>query len=90
MENETIIEEHFAGNNFLIKSKVGKENNKVFVSYMCPMLTTLRIFMFDFDSFQSSGIRWSITCIQGTNLINIDYFECIDKFIYSCKDDNAI
>ena len=80
------LNENIGGNNFLIKTKYGKEKNIAFVSYIFPVSTSLMIFIFDFNSYQSSQLKWAVTCSTGTNIIDIYFIEYIEQFLYTCKD----
>ena len=89
--NETqIFERNEIKSNYIIKSNIGKEKNKILLQYTFPILTTMYIFTFDFDLYQSSDLKALIDCMEGSNLINIKYFNYIDHFVCSCKNVNSI
>ena len=89
--NETqIFERNEIKSNYIIKSNIGKEKNKILLQYTFPILTTMYIFTFDFDLYQSSDSKPLIDCMEGSNLINIKYFNYIDHFVCSCKNVNGI
>ena len=90
IRNESIFKNDFVIDNCLIKSNVMKGKNKVFVIFIYQGSQTFLFFKFDFDSYQYNGVGYGNQCSSGTKLINIDYFEYVEKFVYSCEDSNGI
>ena len=89
--NETkIFERNEIESNYIIKSSIGKEKNKILLEYTYPELSTMYIFTFDFDLYQSSNLMPLMNCMERSNLNNIQYFNYIDHFVCSCKNVNGV
>ena len=90
--NETIALNGFdySNTNYLIKSSIGKDQNKIFIDYIYPVISTLFIIIFDFDLYQSNQFINVMECKTGTDLINIYYFNYINQFIFSCNSNNGV
>ena len=93
MINETKIGSpvgYKAQDNYLIKSAINKDKDKIFINFANSISNSIRWFGFYFNLFKISNIANGATCDNNIKLININYFSFIDNFIFSCLSRNGI
>ena len=76
--------------NFLIKSPMRKGKRIIFIAILNFGGNTLTSTSFDLDSLQAQTKGNLFSCSIGTNLININYLDIINTYIYSCKNSDGI
>ena len=74
--------------NMLIKSSVGEDKKKQIISYIMKSGSTIKYFVFDFNSSEYIEQYFSPGCLTGTTLINFYYFKYLNEFILSCPNNN--
>jgi len=74
--------------NMLIKSSIGEDKKKQIIAYIMKSGSTIKYFVFDFNSFKYIEQYYSTGCLKGTILINFYYFKYLNEFILSCPNTN--
>jgi hypothetical protein len=90
MYNETMFSTiNMAHSNYIIKSAINKDKNKIFILYTYSDSGSMFWLGFYFNSYKMTEIK-QVTPCSDTKLIDIIYFIYINNYIFSCKSNSGI
>ena len=77
---------------YIIKSIKGEYEKKLYVQMLSTERNQALWFIFDFELFKINDPYnlFGITCFKGTNLINIQYFQYNNHYLFSCNETDGI